>query len=353
MDRSRKEPPAPEAPGEADDPLAAHLDRAWDLLERGELAAARTAIDAALAEEPDSPEGITALGAWAAASGEPDDALGHFERAMALAPDYIDPFLQAAELLLYPLGEAEEAIELCDAALEIAEEEQEYLDALLLKAEAQLELGEEDEARTTLGELPPTALPDAQLELRAGRLLLDVGELLGCERHLRAALERSPELTDAVHGLALLAEARGDRAEMIRLFQEVREADLAEPPPQWGLTAERFDEVAHEALAALPEPLRRRLGNVPILVSDYPSAALCQDGTDPRSLGLFAGVPFPEQATMGASPHLEAVMLFSRNIERACRSASEVEDETHKTLIHETAHFFGLSEEELEGLGLA
>ena len=34
------------------------------------------------------------------------------------------------------------------------------------------------------------------------------------------------------------------------------------------------------------------------------------------------------------------------------RQAAEVEDEIKKTLLHETGHFFGLSEEELEAMGL-
>jgi predicted Zn-dependent protease with MMP-like domain len=76
------------------------------------------------------------------------------------------------------------------------------------------------------------------------------------------------------------------------------------------------------------------------------------DGFDPRGLGLFAGVPFPEQSSMGAPPHLEAVFLYQRNIERVARSTAEVEAEIRTTLLHETGHFFGLDEEDLAEMGL-
>src|SRR5437762_2195134 len=84
--------------------------------------------------------------------------------------------------------------------------EKEYLDALLLKAEAQLELGDDQGARETLQDLPPGSLPEAQLEYRAGRSLLDAGELPAAERRLHAALEMDPKLTDALHALGLLHE---------------------------------------------------------------------------------------------------------------------------------------------------
>ena len=35
-----------------------------------------------------------------------------------------------------------------------------------------------------------------------------------------------------------------------------------------------------------------------------------------------------------------------------CRSREEVEDEVRITVLHETAHFFGMSEEDLEAIGL-
>ena len=79
---------------------------------------------------------------------------------------------------------------------------------------------------------------------------------------------------------------------------------------------------------------------------------LVAEGSDPRMMGFFSGVPYPEKGAMGGAPHLDCVFLYQRNIERACRTVEEVEEEIRTTLIHETGHFFGLSEEELEEMGL-
>ena len=77
------------------------------------------------------------------------------------------------------------------------------------------------------------------------------------------------------------------------------------------------------------------------------------EGCDPRMMGFFSGVPYPEKGTLdGTPPSLDTVFLYQRNIERYARSVDEVEEEIRKTLLHETGHFFGLSEEELEEMGL-
>lgn len=348
----RKQPHADPAGAADDAELLAHLDHGWQRLDEGDLEGARAAAAAALALVADSPEGITLRGAAAAAAGEHEHAFTDFARAIELDPEYVDPYLLAADLHLYPLGQPEEAIELCDEALEVAEEEEEYLDALLLKAEAQLELGDSDGAIETLADLPPAQLPDASFELRAGRALLDAGDLAAAERHLGTALDMQPGFTDALHAMGLLHEERGDHRHMVQAWLKVRAADLAEPPAPWGVSRDRFEELAQLALAELPEALRVRLENVPILAADYPAIELVAEGSDPRMMGSYSGVPWPDKGSVGAPPHLDCVFLYQRNIERACRSSAEVEEEIRRTLIHETGHFFGLSEEELEAMGL-
>jgi predicted Zn-dependent protease with MMP-like domain/Tfp pilus assembly protein PilF len=345
---------ADEAAGRAGmDEFSAHLDRGWDQLQAGNLAGARVAAHAALKLEPDAPDCYTLLGAIAAGRGDTDEALEQFARATELDPDFVDPVLHAAEVHIWPLADYDEAIRLCDQALDLAEEEEEYLDALLLKTEAQIAKGDDAGARATLGELPPTSFGEPQLHLRAGRALLDLGDLDDAEHHLRLALEGDASLTDALHALGLVHEERGDAKKMVQTFIQVREADLKEPPPAWGVPRERFEELAQAAFDELPERIRNLLDNVPVLPSDYPALELVAEGNDPRMMGFFSGVPWPEKsAVLGAPPHLDCVFLYQRNIERVCRTPDEVEEEIRKTLLHETGHFFGLSEEELEAMGL-
>ncbi len=60
--------------------------------------------------------------------------------------------LNAAEVYIHPLGDFDQAIEMCDQALDLAEVDEEIIDALLLKFDALLGKGES-------AERPPPSSP--------------------------------------------------------------------------------------------------------------------------------------------------------------------------------------------------
>jgi predicted Zn-dependent protease with MMP-like domain/Flp pilus assembly protein TadD len=331
--------------------VADDLERGWELLDAGKVDEARKLADRAVTADPESPEAHTLVGAVANAEGDVETAMEELERAMELDPEYLDPIMLAAETAALE-GDAPHALSLIERALDAAEEEDEYVDALLLKAEIQLGDDDAEGAAATMGLLPPVALPTAQLELRAGDAFLELHDLDAAEARFEAAAKLEPSSPDPIYGLGLVAEAREQRDAMISHFQKVRTLDLAAPRAPWALTADRLEELVEAALEELPPQAQKLLENVPVVVEEYPSEDVVADGFDPRGLGLFAGVPFPEQSSVGGPPHLEAVFLFQRNIERIARSTAEVETEIRTTLLHETGHFFGLDEDDLAELGL-
>jgi predicted Zn-dependent protease with MMP-like domain len=75
-------------------------------------------------------------------------------------------------------------------------------------------------------------------------------------------------------------------------------------------------------------------------------------GLDPRLLGLFEGVSYREDSSLGGAPQLARILLFRKNLERFSGSEDELREEIRTTLLHETGHFFGMSEEDLAGVGL-
>ena len=75
-------------------------------------------------------------------------------------------------------------------------------------------------------------------------------------------------------------------------------------------------------------------------------------GLDPRLLGMFAGTPYSDESMMGSQPQLTQILLFRKNLERAAQSADDLAEEIRITLLHETGHFFGMSEEDLADVGL-
>jgi predicted Zn-dependent protease with MMP-like domain len=329
------------------------LDEAWTFLEDGDVDAAEAACARAELNKTDASEVLLLRGAIAAARDDIDAALGFLGQASAAAPDDPRPLLQLAELQLYAKDDPHAAIPLCARALEVASDEEELADATLLKAEAELTAADEAAARTTLAELDDIDLGDPDLWVRAGELRFALEDDSGAERAFRAAIDEDPDHGDAVHGLGLVYEARGDREGMISAWLDTRRLDMALPLPPWHLSATEFEAIAEAAMEELPERVIQLLENVPVLIDDAPPEELVREGHDPRLLGLFSGVPLPgKDALSQPGPMLDSIHLYQRNLERSVASRDELEDEIRITVLHETAHFFGLEDHDLEAIGL-
>ncbi len=342
---------APNPPKGSVEKFYAELDRCWEAMDSGDIDEAKRRALKLLRTDGDSPELYTLLGMIATGEGETEQALQHYRHAIEIDPNYVEPMLCAAELYLWDIEDFDKAVELCEQALDHAEEEEEFVEALLLKAEGEALLGKETAAYASLSELPDILLGDHSYHVRAGRLLLDLGYPDDAESHFQRALELEPADPDSLHGLGLCASARGDRKGMTSLFQKVRAADLQLPTPPWGISTEEFSQLVAESVDRLPEPIRKLIANVPVIATDYPSEELVADGTDPRILGLFTGIPHGDKPAVGGVPHLDTIQLFQRNLERVTMGREELEHEIEITLVHEAGHFFGLSDEQLESIG--
>ncbi len=287
-------------------------------------------------------------------AGDTTGALAAYRDAMAAGPDDAIPVLKTAELHLYSLDEPDEALALARRASDLAADDDDAAEAALISAEAELALDREDDAREALALLADLHVQDPSVHCRAGEILLDLGELDRAEQHYRAAISGDPELADAHHGLGSVCEARGDMPGARQAWLTTRKLDVSAPHAPWAISEDEFERVAEHAFDRLPKDVRTRLVNVPILVSDYPSVEIVADGNDPRMLGFFTGVPMGEKENVGASPTgPDCIFLYQRNIENACAGPDDLEREIAITLWHETAHFFGLDDDDLVPLGLA
>ncbi len=329
------------------------LDRGWDLLERGDASGADRQARRALASDRRCAEAHTLLGAARLAEGDAKGALKCFRQALALDGKDVVALLHTADALIEPFEQYEEAVALCDRAIAVAIEPADRIDALLLKVEALLAHEDEDAARQALAALPPPPYPAADLHLRAGSAWFDLADLGAARRELERSLALDDALADAHHLLGLVHQQLGDQAAMVKSFTRTRALDLISGAPPWGLTPREFERTAERVLEELPPGILKHLANVPVIAADYPAIELVAEGSDPRMLGFFSGVPFPEHSNVGGdSPHLECIFLYQRNIERYARSREETLDEIRTTVLHETGHFFALDEEELEEIGL-
>jgi predicted Zn-dependent protease with MMP-like domain len=115
-----------------------------------------------------------------------------------------------------------------------------------------------------------------------------------------------------------------------------------------------FERLIGDAIRELPEEFRNRLQNVAIIVEDYPSKELMQQmelSPDDTLFGLYEGVPLTERGFFEQPLHPDRILIFQQAIEDECDSQEEIKEELKITLVHEIAHFFGLSDEYLEELG--
>lgn len=113
-------------------------------------------------------------------------------------------------------------------------------------------------------------------------------------------------------------------------------------------------ELVGEILESMPDDLSEAIENVGIHIEEVPDASILegQDHLSPNILGLYVGVPLPDQSVMGPAPFPAQIFLFRRNIERYARTHDDVREELRITLIHEIGHHLGLDEDDLAARGL-
>ncbi|MEX2120958.1 MAG: metallopeptidase family protein [Pirellulales bacterium] len=114
------------------------------------------------------------------------------------------------------------------------------------------------------------------------------------------------------------------------------------------LSMREFCDTAAQVMAELPEPFHEWLENVVVEVEPTASPAVRKRlrlrGRPP--MGLFIGLPVDDQRYGERAPN--RILLFKDTIESVCRSKEEVKYEIRRTVLHEVAHHFGYSEEDLD-----
>lgn len=117
----------------------------------------------------------------------------------------------------------------------------------------------------------------------------------------------------------------------------------------------RFLRLVGRALADLPSPYRDWLENVDVVVERRPTRRTLEFAglaPDDSLFGLYEGVPLTERTSDYGMVLPDKITIFQEPLERAFSSKAELVEEVRWTVLHELAHHFGISDEELERLGL-
>jgi predicted Zn-dependent protease with MMP-like domain len=105
-----------------------------------------------------------------------------------------------------------------------------------------------------------------------------------------------------------------------------------------------------EALDALPDAFRERLGSVAIVVEDWPTPAQLASVGAAGLYGLYQGVPRSAWGADGAAVPSK-ITLFRGPIARDHRDPEARRAKVIDTVHHEVAHHFGISDARLRELG--
>jgi predicted Zn-dependent protease with MMP-like domain len=106
-------------------------------------------------------------------------------------------------------------------------------------------------------------------------------------------------------------------------------------------TGAAFDRLVRDALDELPDDIRGLLSNVAVTVEDEPPPGR-------NLLGLYEGIPWGERGPHYAGALPDKITIYRLPLERIARGdAKRLRLAVRRTVLHEIAHHFGISDQRL------
>jgi predicted Zn-dependent protease with MMP-like domain len=102
-----------------------------------------------------------------------------------------------------------------------------------------------------------------------------------------------------------------------------------------------FDQLVSDALDALPEDIRGLMTNVAVTVEDEPPPGQ-------NLLGLYEGIPWGKRGPYYAGALPDKITIYRLPLERiAAGNLEKLRFMVRRTVFHEIAHHFGISDARL------
>lgn len=318
-----------------EDQFTAHLDRGWDLAQKGDAAGAIACAKRALELDPQSPEVHNLMGFASALDGEAEEALEHYRLAIALDETYFEAMLNASEVMIAPLGDYDGAIAQIEEALDYAESDEEIADCVLLKVDALMAKGDYEEAKRAMKMLPDGPFNGPTYLFLIGRAWYELGQIDKAAPFIEQAVKADPQSADAQYYLGLVRDEQGDARGATEALLRSRALDGARSAAVWSPSAEAFTAIVKGAIEKLDSVLGRYVREAEVYVVDLPGAEVVVDGVDPRALLVLDTPPAEEGA-----PSRVRAFIYQRNVERAAGSLEAMEAELAAALEREVTAVF-------------
>ena len=119
---------------------------------------------------------------------------------------------------------------------------------------------------------------------------------------------------------------------------------------------ERFEELVEEALDEIPDALWEMIDNLVVMIEAWPTRTQMR-AADIRPghmlLGLYEGVPLTERSHAYGLVPPDKITIFREPILRyvARQDEAAIRAQVRRTVLHEIAHHFGISDELLHEIG--
>ena len=124
------------------------------------------------------------------------------------------------------------------------------------------------------------------------------------------------------------------------------------PFPEFTPDLAEIEQLAEQALAVIPDELRRYLEGVVIRVEELPDPQLQKElnlESPYDLLGLYSGVSLADKSVSATAQDLDRIFLYRRPILEYWRQTREpLAHIVRHVLIHEVGHHFGLSDADME-----
>jgi predicted Zn-dependent protease with MMP-like domain len=120
------------------------------------------------------------------------------------------------------------------------------------------------------------------------------------------------------------------------------------------LSEKDFDRIVKKVIRNIPQEIQQYLDNIVISVKKRPSKKMLKEmdlSPEEPLLGVYDGVSLMDRSVTSPPLFPDSIILFQEPLEEMCETIQELEDEIEITVVHEVAHFVGISEERLDELG--
>jgi len=115
-----------------------------------------------------------------------------------------------------------------------------------------------------------------------------------------------------------------------------------------------FDRAVKSAIDRIPAEISRYLRNILISVQKHPSKEVLEEMGLHRNitlLGMYRGTSLMDRSVTHPPLYPDTIILFQEPLEKMCETIEELEAQIEITVVHEIAHFLGISEGRLAELG--